>query len=233
MPLLRRLFFAGLLGSRPVVAQVAQPLESPELVRQWIAAQLTAEAALRSSRPSPYGVDPSAVVVHRIDSVAPGTHIVRLAVIGFGHGLELSVLSVNGVLFRMAGFREPQVIDAWAALSRSVPLGCDALQLLIAQALDPNGGVEVLAWRDGKRDGRSPQGYSVLPSNWPQDTTLPLAGGSHVSITTYLSRRRVDYPHPSYMPVAYALVLSQDCRLKGWSALLGAGADRPHDSPRK
>ncbi len=99
MPLLRRLIIAGLLGSHPVVAQVEQPLEAPDLIRQWIAEQLTAELALRSSRPSLDGVDPSAVVVHRIDSVSPGTRIVRLTVIGLGHGLEFSVLSVGGVHF--------------------------------------------------------------------------------------------------------------------------------------
>jgi hypothetical protein len=208
----------------PSFAQVgaAEPAVE-QLPRRWVVGQLMAEHALLVPHVSGSAMDPATVLVDRVDSIAASSRLIRLTVFGQDAGGEYSLLTVGARIFRLAGFKDPQVLEAWSALSGSGQVSCDQVRDLILRGLDPNGGGRVVY--PGRFQGQSQSPVlsrfrDVIPQTWPLDTTIMLGNSGRLQVTTVLSLQKGEYPEGKQMwsPIAYSTVLESDCRLTGWSA---------------
>jgi len=194
-----------------------------ELAQQMIARQLTADLEVASTQPSKAAIDPDVVLTSRIDTVGAGLRLLWFDVIGVSSQPMFSVLDTDTRYYRLSGFNDSQVLEAWSELITSGKLNCDQVIRVVTEALDSSGGVHTvfgewasqtatLAWR---------QFAGIKPDTWPNDSTVRYSGGLQLRIVTTLSSDGVDPSPRLWQPSAYAFVLSDGCVLQGWHRRLG------------
>lgn len=201
-----------------------------DLVPEWIAGQLSAEAAVRGPSPSPSPVHPSAVILDRVDSVGGLAPTRYYHVLGSGHGTVFAVLVIGDHPYRMAGFGSPQVLEAWEALRGWTRLSCAEVETVVFRALDPNGAQELVGIESGvprPTPALLERFMKVAPATWPRDTTVRFEDGKSLVIRTLLSRESAGYPGPTWVALAYSTMVGSDCRLLGWDMRIGPSVGLP------
>jgi hypothetical protein len=219
----RALCVAGLLatltlGCREQTGAPNAGETTDDMTRQWVADQLTTQLALIERAPT--SVSPAAVNVYRVDS-SHAASMLRVTVMGVSPEREFAVLRLGNEHFPLAGFREPQVKEAWSALWATSRVPCEEVERLILWGLAPRGGAGFLLG-DSEATGAGGvvvTAYRDQRARWPSDTAIAVQGRSKLKVVTVLEKERTQIPgRQVWFPTTFSTLVSEPCELLAWDS---------------